>query len=250
MLAREASGRLTANVSPEELQERISDVEERIARARGRSGGAPVEILPVTKGHPASVLEMVVDAGFERVGENRVGEAEEKVREVGRLGVRWHMVGHLQRNKADRAVALFDELESLDSLRLARKLQGELEAAGRESLDALIQVNASGEESKGGFDATDPTGAKLMDRMAEACSHPRLRVRGMMTMAPLTDDEAVLRTTFRRTRLAFEAAGERVEGFEARTLSMGMTNDYEIAVEEGSTRVRLGTALLGERPGI
>lgn len=236
-------------MTPEELQERISRVEERIGRARERSGGGAVEVLPVTKGHPAAVVAMVVEAGFERVGENRVGEAGRKVEELGRLGVRWHMVGHLQRNKAARAVRLFDELESLDSLRLARKLQSELEAAERERLDALIQVNASGEESKGGFDATDPTSEELMDRVAEACSHPRLRVRGMMTMAPLTEDEEVLRRAFRRTRRAFEEAGERVEGFQARTLSMGMTNDYEIAVEEGSTRVRLGTALLGERPG-
>ena len=234
----------------QELQERLARVQERIARAAETAQrGGSVEILPVTKGHPAPVLEMVADAGFGRLAENRVGEAEEKRAALGPLGMRWHMVGHLQRNKAERAVRLFDELESLDSLRLARRLQRELEEEGRERLDVLVQVNASGEESKGGFDATDPEADALREQLAELCAHDRLRVRGLMTMAPLTDDEEVLRTTFRRTRRAFEVAGERVDGFEARTLSMGMSNDYEIAVEEGSTRVRLGTALLGERPG-
>ncbi len=233
----------------EQLQQRLSDVQDRIARAaEGRDGG-PVEILPVTKGHPADTLRTVADAGFGRLAENRVGEAESKREEVGPLGVRWHMVGHLQRNKAARAVRLFDELESLDSLRLARKLERELEEAGRASLDVLVQVNASGEESKGGFDATDPEGEGLMGRLAEACAFDRLHVCGLMTMAPLTDDEELLRATFRRTRRAFEAAADGIEGFEARTLSMGMSNDYEIAVQEGSTRVRLGTVLLGERPG-
>lgn len=237
-------------ITEEELQRRLARVQERIARASERGArDRPVEILPVTKGHPAPVLELVADAGFGRVGENRVGEAEEKRERLGSLGVRWHMVGHLQRNKASRAVRLFDELESLDSLRLARRLQRELDDAGRDGLDVLVQVNASGEESKGGFDATDPESAELLEQLTEVCSHDRLRVRGLMTMAPLTDDEAVLRTTFRRTRRAFEVAGERVEGFAADTLSMGMSNDYGIAVEEGSDRVRLGTALLGERPG-
>lgn len=241
---------MTPELTPEQLRRRLSDVQRRVGRASDSApGGGPVEILPVTKGHPARVLELVADAGFGRLAENRVGEAERKREEVGRLGLRWHMVGHLQRNKAGRAVRLFDELESLDSLRLARRLERELEDAGRETLEVLVQVNASGEASKGGFDATDPESEELAERLAEACSHRRLRVRGMMTMAPLTDDEEVLRATFRRTRRAFEHAGERVEGFEARTLSMGMSNDFEIAVAEGSTRVRLGTALLGGRPG-
>jgi pyridoxal phosphate enzyme (YggS family) len=234
----------------DELDRRLDRVRERIEAAADRSGRAvdDVELLPVTKGHPPAVVRLVAEHGFGMVGENRVGQAEEKLAELGRLGVRWHMVGHLQRNKAGRAVRVFDELESLDSLRLARKLQRELEDADRDELPALLQVNASGEESKGGFDATDPGSPDLADRVRTVCSHDRLRVRGLMTMAPLTDDETVLRTTFRRTREAFERLGERVEAFEAHTLSMGMSNDFEIAVEEGSTRLRLGTALLGERP--
>lgn len=233
------------------LRERHARVRERIERASRRAGRSPdeVEILPITKGHPAQVLPAVVDCGFPRIGENRVGEAEEKQDELGRLGVDWHMVGHLQRNKADRAVEVFDELESLDSMRLARKLQRELEKAGREEMPVLVQVNASGEESKGGFDATRPDGAEILERMDEVCAVPRLRVRGLMTMAPLTDDEGVLRTTFRRTRRLFDRCGRELDGFSAETLSMGMSNDYGIAVEEGSTRLRLGTVLVGARPG-
>ncbi len=233
----------------EDLREREGEVRDRIAEAAGRADRDPdeIEIVPVTKGHPPGVLRTVASAGFEHVGENRVSQAEEKFSKVGRLGLAWHMVGHLQRNKARRAIQLFDELESLDSLRLARKLNRELEKSDGEDFDVLIQVNASGEDAKGGFDATSPRGDALLDRVRTVCSFPRLQVRGMMAMAPLTDDEEVLRTTFRRTRQAFERMGEEVEGFHARTLSMGMSNDYEIAVEEGATRLRLGRALLGER---
>lgn len=233
----------------EDLRARERDVRERVAEAADRVDRDPgeVELLPVTKGHPPGVLRTVAAAGFERVGENRVGQAEDKFSKVGRLGLAWHMVGHLQRNKARRAIQLFDELESLDSLRLARKLNRELEKADGGDFDVLIQVNASGEESKSGFDATSPRSDALLDQVRTVCSFPRLQVRGLMTMAPLTEDEEVLRTTFRRTRRAFERLGDEVEGFHARTLSMGMSNDYEIAVEEGATRLRLGTALLGPR---
>lgn len=233
----------------EDVRARADEVRERIAEAAGRvdRDAEEVELLPVTKGHPPGALRTVASAGFERVGENRVGQAEDKFSKVGRLGLAWHMVGHLQRNKARRAIQLFDELESLDSLRLARKLNRELEKADGEDFDVLVQVNASGEDAKGGFDATAPRSDALVDEIRTVCSFPRLQVRGLMTMAPLTEDEEVLRTTFRRTRRAFERLGEEVEGFHARTLSMGMSNDYEIAVEEGSTRLRLGTALLGSR---
>lgn len=236
-------------VDQEDLETTLSDVRARIAEAAERADRDPadVEILPVTKGHRPDVLRVVARAGFRMVGENRVSEAEEKFSKVGNLGLRWHMVGHLQRNKARRGLKLFDELESLDSLRLGRKLNRELEKADGGGLDCLVQVNSSGEDAKGGFDATDPGSAELMDGLRTVCSFPRLRVRGMMTMAPLTDDEEVLRTTFRRTRRAWEAAGQEVKGFEAEVLSMGMSHDYEIAVEEGSTRLRLGTALFGER---
>lgn len=230
----------------EGLAARLERTRERIRAAAGRAGRDPdsVEILPVTKGHPASLIRELAEGGVGRIGESRVQEAEEKRAVLGgSLGLRWHMIGHLQRNKAGRAVRLFDALESVDSLRLARRLSRELEEAERDALPVLVQVNTSGEETKGGFSAEE-----LRARLHEVCRLDGLRVEGLMTMAPLTSDEEVVRGTFRRARELFEEWGGRVEGFEPRVLSMGMSNDFEIAVEEGSTRVRLGTVLFGERP--
>jgi hypothetical protein len=152
------------------------------------------------------------------------------------------LIGHLQRNKARRALPLFDLIHSVDTVRLAEVLSAEGDRA-QVNVPILLQVNASGEETKGGFGA-----AELMDAAGRIVSLPRLRVLGLMTMAPLTEDEGVLRKMFAQTRQLFEMCGARVPGFEARHLSMGMSNDYEIAVEEGSTMVRLGTVLFGERP--
>jgi len=230
---------------PDRLQRVREDVREAAARADRDPG--EVEILPVTKGHPASVIHLVAESDLGRVAENRVGEAEQKLEEVGRLNLDWHMVGHLQRNKAGRAVEVFDVIESVDSRRLARKLEREAHEAGREEVEVLCQVNTSGEESKGGFQvATDEEGA--LEGVAEVCRQERLRVRGLMTMAPLTDEESVLRETFRVCRRFARRCGDELSDFDPDVLSMGMSNDYEIAVEEGSTRLRLGTALFGERP--
>ncbi|MFQ5888438.1 MAG: YggS family pyridoxal phosphate-dependent enzyme [Gemmatimonadota bacterium] len=232
-------------MSDTELRRRLDAVRERIARAAERAGrdtGA-VEVMAVTKGHPAITLRDVASAGLQLVGENRVREAEEKAEAVRRLGLRWHMVGHLQRNKARRAVRLFDAVESVDSLRLARVLDAECARLGKDRLEVLAQVNTSGEETKGGF-----SGPGALEEIAAACELPRLHFAGLMTMAPLTSDEAVLRSVFRRTRELCERCSAEVSGFEGRVLSMGMSNDFVIAVEEGSTRVRLGTVLLGERP--
>lgn len=235
-----------ATVTEERLQERLDHVKRRIAEAAGRAGRHPrdVEILPVTKGHAVELVPRVREIGLDRIAENRVGEAERKRRALGAdLGLRWHMVGHLQRNKARRAVGLFDVVESVDSSRLARRLDrlvAELEA---EPLEVLVQVNASGEESKSGFTPDEtPAAVARIGRMAG------LRVAGLMTMAPLTSDTAVLRATFRAVRETLERCAED-GGLDGRVLSMGMSNDFEVAVEEGSTRVRLGTVLFGERPG-
>lgn len=234
-----------ATVTTERLQERLDHVRERIAAAAERAGrnATDVEILPVTKGHPVELIPRVRELGLGRVAENRVGEAERKRRALaGDLGLGWHMVGHLQRNKARRAIGLFDVVESVDSLRLARRLDQLVGDLGGDPLEVLVQVNASGEETKGGF-----TPRTAPEAVAEIGRLPGLRVRGLMTMAPLTSEEAVLRATFRATRETLERCAE-AGGLEGRVLSMGMSNDFEVAVEEGSTRVRLGTALLGERP--
>ena len=225
-----------------QIVENAARVRERIAEAGQRAGRSdPVELVAVTKGHPPELVRAAVEAGLGQLGENRVAELEAK-RPTLDADVEWHLIGHLQRNKARRALPLFDLIHSVDTVRLAEVLSAEGDRA-QVDVPILLQVNASGEETKGGFGA-----AELMDAAGRIVSLPRLRVLGLMTMAPLTEDEGVLRKMFAQTRQLFEMCGARVPGFEARHLSMGMSNDYEIAVEEGSTMVRLGTVLFGERP--
>ncbi len=226
-----------------DLPQRLGEVQERIAVALDRSGraGEDVKIVAVTKTHPASAVLAAKAAGLQDAGENRVQELEEKVGIVGREAVRWHLIGPLQRNKAKRAVRLFDLLHSLDSVRLAERLSAE---TGEDGLicRVLVQVNASGEATKSGF-----TPEALVDEVASIAALPGLEVMGLMTMAPFTDDEQVVRATFSRTRRLSEDVARQVSAFRAEHLSMGMSNDYQIAVEEGSTMLRLGTVLLGER---
>ncbi|MGW8282184.1 MAG: YggS family pyridoxal phosphate-dependent enzyme [Gemmatimonadota bacterium] len=229
-----------------EIDERIDRVRDRVLRAARRVGRDPaaVRILPITKGHRVETVAAVIAAGFDRIGENRVAEAEEKRQAIGRPDVAWHMVGHVQRNKAARVIRTFDLVESVDSIRLAVRLSEICEQEGREPVPVLVQVNASGEATKGGFDV-----AEALEPIAEVCTLPGLKVKGMMTMAPFVDDREELRAVFRRTRSLFEECSGKLSGFEADVLSMGMSNDFELAVEEGSTELRLGTILVGERPG-
>lgn len=228
----------------DDLPARLATVRQRIAEAAGRAGrdAAEVGIVAVTKKHPIEAIEAAEAAGLRDLGENRVQELAAKVEALRDRDLRWHLIGHLQRNKARDAVDLADLIHSVDSPRLARKLSREAEEAQR-AVSILIQVNTSGEESKGGFE-----GDGVVEQIAEVCDLPGLRVQGLMTMAPFVDDETILRATFRRTREIAERASDAISGFESRHLSMGMSNDFEIAIEEGSTLVRLGTVLFGERP--
>lgn len=233
------------------IEEALPRVLDRIAAAAERSGRDPaaVRIVAVTKGHPPEAVEAVLGAGLVDVGENRVEELEEKAPAFQARGVRWHMIGHVQSRKAARAARLAGFLHSVDSLRLAGRLSRAAEGAGKR-LPVLVQVNASGEAAKGGFLVAGPQGpasTEVLERIAEIAALPGLRPVGLMTMAPFTSDDSVVRATFRRTRELLEAASG-IKGLDGRELSMGMSNDYETAVEEGSTMVRLGTTLLGERP--
>jgi len=232
-------------VNEKRIRERILAIREAIGRAAERSGrsGADVFVLPITKGHPPGVVASVAGAGFEAIGENRVAEAEAKLAALGRMGLRWHMIGHLQRNKAGRAVGTFDFVESVDSVRLGGRLQVEAERVDRESVPILVQVNTGGEERKSGVQPEH-----VVDTVGALLDLGRIRVQGLMTMAPFTTDERVLRRTFALARECLARCRAELPGFEGRSLSMGMSNDFEIAVEEGSTEVRLGTVLLGERP--
>ena len=225
----------------EQVAARVEEVRERIERARVRAGRADsVTLVAVTKTHPSDAVRAVLAAGVADVGENRVQELEEKVAEVGRGAVGWHLIGHLQRNKAGKALPLFDLIHSLDSPRLAEALSAEAVKRGI-TARALVQVNASGEESKGGFEP-----GELVDAVGRIAALPGMRVEGLMTMAPFTDDESVVRAAFRRTRELLDDVARQVPGV-GRQLSMGMSNDFEIAVEEGSTLVRVGSVLFGER---
>lgn len=222
--------------------ERLPRVQERLILAAERSGrsGDSVRVVAVTKGHPPDAVEALLGAGIRDMGENRVEELEQKFPIFDGRGVIWHMIGHLQRRKAPRAVALADLIHSVDSVRLAERLnRAALEADAR--LDVLIQVNTSGEATKGGLSAEG-----ALDEIGRMSELDRLNPIGLMTMAPFTSDESAIRSTFRSLRRLRDAA-RSISGFTARELSMGMSNDFEIAVEEGSTMVRLGTALLGER---
>lgn len=225
------------------LRETLPQVLDRIGDALERAGrGDAVTIVAVTKAHPMAAVHAALKVGLHRLGENRVGELAEKVEGLGRDGPEWHLIGHLQRNKARRALELFDRIHSIDSLRLARTLSAEAERADVE-VRGLVQVNVSGEGTKGGFQ-----GEALVDALGQILELPRLRVDGLMTMAPLTDDATVLRRTFMGARRLLEDAASQLEGLQGRELSMGMSNDFEIALEEGATILRLGTVLFGERP--
>lgn len=228
---------------PSLLRETLPRVREAIGTAEaaaGREAGS-VRLVAVTKGHPVEAVRAALGAGLHDLGENRVGELETKVAQVGREGIRWHMIGHLQRRKAPRALAAADLIHSVDSLRLAERLDRVAEEAER-TVEVLVQVNTSGEDAKSGFST-----ARAVDGVLEMVALPRLQVRGLMTMAPFVDDETVLRTTFRRLRETLQDV-RRHEPRVGGELSMGMTNDLRFAVEEGSTMVRIGTALFGERP--
>ena len=236
-------GRLSA-VDETEIANRISAVQEAVVEAARAAGRDPesVSILPVTKGFSADVLRLVASAGFVSVGENRVDEAEAKSAVLEELNMSVQMIGHLQRNKAPSAVRIFDRIDSVDSLRLAGRLNSIVASLEREPLPVLVQVNASGEATKGGFPVEEAPDA--VERIAR---HPNLAIRGLMTMAPFGANDETLRRVFRRTRECLDVCRHRIEGFDGSELSMGMSEDFAVAIAEGATQVRLGTALLGER---
>ncbi|HSU17937.1 YggS family pyridoxal phosphate-dependent enzyme [Longimicrobium sp.] len=224
------------------LAARLAEVRERIERARQRAGRTDgVTLVAVTKTHPPAVVQAAIRAGVADVGENRVQELGDKVDAVGRRAVRWHLIGHLQRNKVAKALPLFDLLHSLDSVRLAETLSAEAVKAGV-TVRALVEVNSAGEATKGGFPA-----AGAVDAVGRILELPGIELAGMMTMAPFTDDQAVVRRAFAATRELRDEAARQLPAFRGGELSMGMSNDFEIAVEEGATLVRVGSSIFGER---
>jgi PLP dependent protein len=221
------------------LAERLADVRARIAEAQARRGWThPVTVVAVTKTHPPEAVQAAVAAGLSAVGENRVQEALAKQDALPGLPVDWHLIGTLQRNKARHAVNRFALIHSVDSAALAAELDRRAEPGSTQPV--LVQVNCSGEPQKGGVEPEELPG--LLDRLG---SLQRLALRGLMTMAELTSDVETQRRAFRRLRELKEQAAGR--GVSLAELSMGMSGDYLVAVEEGATMVRLGTLLFGER---
>lgn len=218
----------------------LARIRERVARAAERAGRDPDEItvIAVGKTMPFERILDAVRAGVRDLGENRVQEAREKFAQERPAGVTLHLIGHLQTNKARQAVQLFDVVHSVESERLAQVLAAEAERAGTQ-VPVLIEVNVAGEATKFGV-APSAVGAAV----GWVTSHPSLRLLGLMTIAPEVADPEEVRWVFRTLRELRDA--HCPEG--ARALSMGMTNDFEVAIAEGATHVRIGRAIFGPRP--
>jgi len=227
------------------LRERLDGVREKIATVARRCGREPKEItlMAVSKTHPVAVVREALAAGATDFGENRIQEAETKIPALGNQGARWHLIGHLQANKARRAVRLFDIVHTLDSVSLAHRLDRSCAEEDRPELPVLIQVDLAGEETKSGVAATDLT---EFAGIVNQCS--RLRLQGLMTLPPFFEDPERVRPFFRRLReLRDELQATGSFGEHQGELSMGMSHDFEVALEEGATIVRVGTAIFGER---
>jgi pyridoxal phosphate enzyme (YggS family) len=218
-----------------DIEANLREVQRRIARACEQSHRSPGEItlVVVTKEVEVSAIRVAFDCGVRDFGENRVQEAEDKIAQLSDLkpDVTWHMVGHLQSNKAKTAVELFDIIHSIDSVRLAEILSRRVE----KSFPVLLQVNVSGEATKSGFVV-----GEIATAVEEIKRLPNLKMMGLMTIAPLVADPEEVRPVFRKLRELRDSLG-------LEHLSMGMTDDFEVAIEEGATMLRLGRAIFGER---
>jgi len=227
------------------LGERFADVRNRVEQAARRANRAPEEVslIAISKTHPVEMLRAAINAGITDLGENRVQEAEGKILELGRTAARWHLVGHLQTNKAGRAVKLFDCIHSLDSVDLAQRLDRICVAEGRAELQVLVQIDLGGEQTKTGIDSP-----ALPELLAALQDCQRLRLIGLMTLPPFFENPDCARPYFKTLRqLRDELHSKGHFGERRGELSMGMSHDFEIAIEEGATMVRVGTAIFGER---
>lgn len=244
----------------QQIAENIVAIRERMAAAARRANRLvdEVTLIAVTKTHPAEIVEAALAAGVSDCGENRVQEADEKIAALSEVSARWHLIGHLQRNKAKRAVTLFDLIHSLDSVRLAEALNRHVmeEMQGQQHpprrLPVLLQMNVSGEETKEGFElaggvANQPMLPDFYQAVERIVALPFLEVQGLMTVAPYSIDAEAARPTFRLLRELRDALAQRFPAASWHHLSMGMTGDFEVAIEEGSTLIRVGRAIFGER---
>jgi len=224
------------------ITRRVEEVQARLRRAIESCGRDPatVALMAVSKNHGPDAVREAAACGITLFGENRVQEAGAKIPECPGH-VRWHLIGHLQRNKVKHAVELFEAIHSVDSVRLLEAIQQGCDQAGRR-MQVLLEVNVSGEAVKFGFKPEETAGV-----LARAMAMSRIDVTGLMTIPPMTEDPEGARPHFRRLR-ALRDELKRATGLELPMLSMGMSHDLEVAVQEGSTVIRIGTAIFGPRP--
>lgn len=224
-----------------DIGKRLQEVERRIEAARRRSPyGQDVILVAVTKFHPLENMEEVLRLGVTQVGENRVQEMEEKHDRL-TLPAVWHLQGHLQRNKVKKAVALADLIQSVDSAGILKEIDKRAEQAGKKQ-DVLLEFNISGEESKYGL---SPKELCHIVEVAKDCPH--VTVKGLMCMAPIEEDAEKTRPVFKKAHALWEELKTYFPDNQISILSMGMTRDFEMAIEEGATMVRVGTAIFGAR---
>ena len=198
-----------------------------------------ITIVAVTKTFPSASIQIAVAAGIFNIGESRMQDAEPKIRELGQIA-RYHMIGHLQSNKVKKVVELFDVIQSVDSLKLADEISKRAGEVNR-TIECYIEINSSGEEQKNGVPISES-----IEFLKYVNSLPHIKLAGLMTIGPHTNDEQQIRTAFRQSYQLF-MQGQQIVGDQFANLSMGMSNDYKIAIEEGSTMIRVGTGLYGIR---
>jgi pyridoxal phosphate enzyme (YggS family) len=229
------------------IAENISDVQKRIASAAGHAGRSPIDItlMAVSKTFPVESIREAYAAGLRVFGENRVQEFSRKVDALRDLhGAEWHLIGHLQTNKAAKAAELFDAVDSVDSVRMAEKLSASAKSAGK-ILPVLIEINVGGEAAKSGV---APTSDELENILQGAPRWTNLKISGLMTVPPYAEDPEASRPYFRQLRLIRDTIAARtLPQIGVEVLSMGMSHDFEVAIEEGATCVRVGTAIFGNR---
>ena len=227
------------------LSARLSTIRHCIDAACERAGRDrnEVNLIAVSKTHPVETIGEAIEAGCTVFGENKVQEAEVKILEIGRNEAEWHLIGHLQSNKARKAVQLFDVIHSLDSVELAERLERICTEDNRDELRVLIQVDLAGEETKSGIDES-----QVHELVTYLKDCERLRLIGLMVLPPFFDDPEATRPYFAKLKeIRDELASENAFGDYRGELSMGMSHDFEVAIEEGATMVRVGTAIFGER---
>lgn len=225
------------------FEENINSVKQRIeavCRKIGRDA-QDVILIAVSKTIPAEIIQKAVDYGITHIGENRVQEAEQKYRQLGKIAT-WHLVGHLQTNKVKKALQIFDVIHSIDSYYLAQTISQQAQSLGRK-VEGLVEVNTSGEETK--FGVQPEAALALISNISRL---PAIRINGLMTIGAMLPDPEDVRPCFKLLReLSDHIQGANFENVEMKYLSMGMTNDFEVAIEEGANMIRVGRAIFGER---